>query len=407
MAKFIKRSSIEEVADIDCFGCFGFSFLREPKKAVEPRRGMMGNNTSRELLLDDDEEEEGSYNNNSDMSDTGNGEDYDFQSPRSFLLRKHTLSFDRRTTMDTRLLTNMSMNVRLVLAAMGSVLYRSRADGKHYAIKAFHKSHLNARAHAPWHSVGHVIKLTAQEEVALELGNSKGVPVDTSASFDRMQGAMKIFAVDETSVSGYIYHHLLGHEVEMQMVRNTLPRRFGAPGLPELIASQVSVCAPSNVAVDQLAVKISATGLKVLIDESTQATEPECLIPLVLGVKQVVLDGDHCQLGPVIMCKKAARAGLAQSLFERLVLLGVTINERQSPAIAFPWPVPNRPMFFYVQFVLWRVDSTTHVEKSSTYLIDAMWQRQFPVLDNFSHLLIFTEENHEWINFYTLKQHLD
>lgn len=38
----------------------------------------------------------------------------------------------------------------------------------------------------------------------------------------------------------YIYHHLLGHEVEVQMVRNTLPRRFGAPGLPELNASQVS-----------------------------------------------------------------------------------------------------------------------------------------------------------------------
>lgn len=37
----------------------------------------------------------------------------------------------------------------------------------------------------------------------------------------------------------YIYHRLLGHEVEMQTVRNTLPRRFGAPGLPELNASQV------------------------------------------------------------------------------------------------------------------------------------------------------------------------
>ena len=61
----------------------------------------------------------------------------------------------------------------------------------------------------------------------------------------------------------------------------------------------------------------------VLIDESTQATEPECLIPLVLGAKQVVLVGDHCQLGPVIMCKKAARAGLSQSLFERLVMLGI------------------------------------------------------------------------------------
>ncbi|KAI3756474.1 hypothetical protein L1987_56295 [Smallanthus sonchifolius] len=382
-------------------------------------------------------------------------------------------------------------------------------------------------AHPAWQSVGHVIKLTAQEEVALELRASQGVPVDLnhgfsvdfvwkSTSFDRMQGAMKNFAVDETSVSGYIYHHLLGHEVEMQMVRNALPRRFGAPGLPELNASQVFavksvlqrpisliqgppgtgktvtsaalvyhmakqgqgqvlVCAPSNVAVDQLAEKISATGLKVvrlcaksreavsspvehltlhyqvrhldtsekselhklqqlkdeqgelsssdekkykalkratereisqsadvicctcvgagdprlanfrfrqvLIDESTQSTEPECLIPLVLGAKQVVLVGDHCQLGPVIMCKKAARAGLAQSLFERLVLLGVkpirlqvqyrmhpslsefpsnnfyegtlqngvTINERQSTGIDFPWPVPNRPMFFYVQ----------------------------------------------------------
>ncbi|KAJ9152585.1 hypothetical protein P3X46_026140 [Hevea brasiliensis] len=382
-------------------------------------------------------------------------------------------------------------------------------------------------AHPAWQSVGHVIKLTAQEEVALELRASQGVPVDVnhgisvdfvwkSTSFDRMQGAMKTFAVDETSVSGYIYHHLLGHEVESQNVRNTLPRRFGAPGLPELNASQVFavksvlqrpisliqgppgtgktvtsaaivyhmakqgqgqvlVCAPSNVAVDQLAEKISATGLKVvrlcaksreavsspvehltlhyqvrhldtsekselhklqqlkdeqgelsssdekkykalkratereisqsadvicctcvgagdprlanfrfrqvLIDESTQATEPECLIPLVLGAKQVVLVGDHCQLGPVIMCKKAARAGLAQSLFERLVLLGVkpirlqvqyrmhpslsefpsnnfyegtlqngvTVNERQSSGIDFPWPVPNRPMFFYVQ----------------------------------------------------------
>ena len=60
----------------------------------------------------------------------------------------------------------------------------------------------------------------------------------------------------------------------------------------------------------------------VLIDESTQSAEPECMIPLVLGCKQVVLVGDHQQLGPVIMNKKAAKAGLNQSLFERLVMLG-------------------------------------------------------------------------------------
>ena len=42
-----------------------------------------------------------------------------------------------------------------------------------------------------------------------------------------------------------------------------------------------------------------------------------------LCCSQVVLVGDHCQLGPVIMCKKAAEAGLCQSMFERLRLLGV------------------------------------------------------------------------------------
>lgn len=75
-----------------------------------------------------------------------------------------------------------------------------------------------------------------------------------------------------------------------------------------------------------------------------QACEPECLIPILMGVKQLILVGDHCQLGPVVMCKKAAKAvgvarasnisarsvdsgcrvqGFTQSMFERLVLLGV------------------------------------------------------------------------------------
>jgi regulator of nonsense transcripts 1 len=103
------------------------------------------------------------------------------------------------------------------------------------------------------------------------------------------------------------------------------------------------------------------------------------MIPLVLGCKQVVFVGDHLQLGPVIMNKKAARAGLAQSLFERLIVLGnrpirlevqyrmhpcladfpsnmfyegtlqngVTAPERLRKHVDFPWPVPTLPMFFY------------------------------------------------------------
>lgn len=40
-------------------------------------------------------------------------------------------------------------------------------------------------------------------------------------------------------------------------------------------------------------------------------------------ILQVILVGDHCQLGPVITCKPAAGAGLVMSLFERLRLLGI------------------------------------------------------------------------------------
>ena len=54
--------------------------------------------------------------------------------------------------------------------------------------------------------------------------------------------------------------------------------------------------------------------MQVLVDESTQATEPEVLVPLVMGAKQLVLVGDHCQLGPVIMNRKVASAMHAAAL---------------------------------------------------------------------------------------------
>ncbi|CEG35112.1 regulator of nonsense transcripts 1 homolog [Plasmopara halstedii] len=379
-----------------------------------------------------------------------------------------------------------------------------------------------------WEGTGHVLRLE-ESEVALEM-RSNNVPVEItdgylvdfvwkSTSFDRMQAAMKTFAVDDTSLTGYLYHKILGHDVGVQPLR--IPRsvgtHFSAPGLPELNTSQmeavkgvleqplsliqgppgtgktvtsasivyhmskqnmgqVLVTAPSNIAVDHLTMKISATGLRVvrlaaksreavassvehlslhamiksldspdkadlrklmqlkddqgelssqdekrfkslkrqaereilqaadvicttcvgageprlsnfrfrqvLIDEATQATEPECLIPIVQGAKHVVMVGDHCQLGPVVMNKKAAKAGLNQSLFDRLLKIdlkhrpfrlrvqyrmhpflsefpsnefyegdlqnGVAASERQLSNVDFPWPNPNKPTFFYI-----------------------------------------------------------
>ncbi|RLO00555.1 hypothetical protein DYB28_014748, partial [Aphanomyces astaci] len=62
-----------------------------------------------------------------------------------------------------------------------------------------------------------------------------------ATSFDRMQSAMKTFAVDDTSLTGYLYHKLLGHEVEMQTFRTKGHAATGlsVPGLPELNPSQL------------------------------------------------------------------------------------------------------------------------------------------------------------------------
>ncbi|CAF1092391.1 unnamed protein product [Rotaria sordida] len=411
-----------------------------------------------------------------------------------------------------------------------------------------------------WSGVGHVVKVPNNygEEIGIELKISQGAPIEystnfavefvwKSTSFDRMQAALKTFAVDENSVSAYLYHRLLGHEVEDLVMKVTLPKRFSAPGLPELNHSQVYavktvlqrplsliqgppgtgktvtsativyhlikqnqgqvlVCAPSNIAVDQLTEKIHKTGLKVvrlcaksrealdspvsflalhnqirnlesepelkklqqlkdetgelssadekryrtlkrkcesdllrnadvicctcvgsgdprlshgyqfrsiLIDESTQATEPECMVPVVLGARQLILVGDHCQLGPVVMSKKAAKAGLSQSLFERLVVLGirpirlqvqyrmhpalsafpsnifyegslqngVTASERTIKGLDFPWIQSDKPMFFHCSFGQEEISSSgtsylnrteaNMVEKTATRLLKA------------------------------------
>lgn len=386
-----------------------------------------------------------------------------------------------------------------------------------------------------WSGTGIVVKTpdNFSEEVTLEIrkgGDEKQIPTGESHPFAlefvwndityrRMQQALKLFATDDYSVSGYIYHNLLGHDIPETFLDVPLPEQFSIQGFNELNVSQVNavkqvlrrpfsliqgppgtgktvvsttiiyhlanirrqnpekgskilVCAPSNVAVDQLAERIASTGVDVLrltarsresmsssvehltiqhalrhgdhgftrlqklfelkdelgefsaadekefaklekkaseaiirkaevicctcstagnfklqnltfsavlIDEVTQASEPECLIPLVHGCKQVVFVGDHQQLGPVILNSKAADAGLNKSLFERLILIGhvpirLTVQYRMHPSLSefpsnmfyegslqngvttasrvlkyvdFPWPQPQHPMLFW------------------------------------------------------------
>ena len=335
-------------------------------------------------------------------------------------------------------------------------------------------------------------------------------------SFKRMLDGLFAFVNDESSVSNYIYSKILGHNVEEKKFKYQVPNELNVKGLPQLNHSQkegiekainsplfliqgppgtgktvtsaaivyhlanldvgkILVCAPSNIAADQLSEKIEKIGLKVvrvcaksresistrvehlslhnqlrklegkkeykrffemlkkkeeegnvlsnkdhekykklkkkaeeeiinecqvvvttcissfdkrlnsfrfpivLIDEATQACESECILPLLHGAKHAIIVGDHCQLGPVVLCKNAAKAGLKMSLFERLVKLkikphmlqvqyrmhpklsefpsntfydgnlqnGVNSDERIYFNVNFPWPNVKKPTFFY------------------------------------------------------------
>ena len=83
----------------------------------------------------------------------------------------------------------------------------------------------------------------ASEEVALEMRGGGAPPVATtvgysvefvwkSATFDRMQRALKAFAVDETCMSGYLYH---------RCARLALPNRSN---ITSLCADRLCLCLP-------------------------------------------------------------------------------------------------------------------------------------------------------------------
>lgn len=143
-----------------CCGCFGFSSSRKPNKAARPYRGIP-HSASQESLLDDDVEDEDDGFYNGDMTETGIPDEYDFHSPtkrseqilisllesgmicREFPV-KETNSLIRSEDEDGNKTINEFVRERKIGAGSYGkvVLYRSRVDGKHYAIKAFHKSHL-------------------------------------------------------------------------------------------------------------------------------------------------------------------------------------------------------------------------------------------------------------------------
>ncbi|XP_076894134.1 serine/threonine-protein kinase GRIK1-like isoform X1 [Bidens hawaiensis] len=162
---FIMGYSLASVAEMGCCGCFGFSFRKKQEK-VRPN-SHIGNHISQELLLNDeveeeeDEEEEDNYSYGDDMSESEKGDHEEFRNPsrlsedillyrmqNGLICREFPVKETHKVVRSEDENGNKTVNeyVREYKIGSGSygkvVLYRSRVDGKHYAIKAFHKSHL-------------------------------------------------------------------------------------------------------------------------------------------------------------------------------------------------------------------------------------------------------------------------
>ncbi|XP_051134394.1 serine/threonine-protein kinase GRIK2-like isoform X2 [Andrographis paniculata] len=127
----------------------------------------MCTSASQECLLDDEDDEdmeEGDEDDrfsNGDMTSTGNGEESDFHTSskkseeilmhridqglicREFLVKETSTLVRSEDEYGNKTVNEYVRERKVGAGSYGKVvLYRSRIDGKHYAIKAFHKSHL-------------------------------------------------------------------------------------------------------------------------------------------------------------------------------------------------------------------------------------------------------------------------
>ena len=181
---------------------------------------------------------------------------------------------------------------------------------------------------------------------------------------------------DKKAAEQFAWYHKLSKDVEYLTETDQLRYRILLKRALSLALSSVPVvcCTCSSAADPALQGRHFDS---CLMDEATQAFEPEAYVPLVSsGIQRLVLVGDPKQLGPVVTNPAAAESGLGTSLFERLLLCGypftlLDTQYRMHPSLAkfasqqfydsrvvsgveasdrlptpaFPWPVPTVPCF--------------------------------------------------------------
>lgn len=155
---FSKDYSITRVTEMGCCGCFGF--VRKPKSVSRPGSGST-NCLSQEFLLEEDIEEVDDRSYNGEVSDTAHGDDGELQSRvqrseeilmlrtqngmicREFPVKETHKLIRSEDENGNKMINEYVREYKIGSGSYGKVvLYRSLKDGNHYAIKAFHKSHL-------------------------------------------------------------------------------------------------------------------------------------------------------------------------------------------------------------------------------------------------------------------------
>ncbi|PIA37409.1 hypothetical protein AQUCO_03000179v1 [Aquilegia coerulea] len=153
---FRKSGSFSQLMEMDCCSCFGF--IKKPKRSLRPV-SISDSWFSRECLLNDNLEDSFLYNgestnipNECDSGQHNRGKSFEeifvLRSKNGTICREVPVKETHRLVRTEDENGNKMVNEYVRECKIGSgsygkvVLYRNNMDGKPYAIKVFHKSHL-------------------------------------------------------------------------------------------------------------------------------------------------------------------------------------------------------------------------------------------------------------------------
>ncbi|GAB4859214.1 Serine/threonine-protein kinase grik2 [Ancistrocladus abbreviatus] len=164
-SKYSKSYSITSLLEMGCCGCFGFS--RRPRRTKRPNVAFRSR-LSQQHLLDEEIEDDDDQSDNGEATNMTPGDDGEvptsakrcediimFRIQNGLICRQFPVKETRKLVRSEdengkKMINDYVHECRIGAGSYAKVvLYRSGTDGKHYAIKAFHKSHLLRQRVAP------------------------------------------------------------------------------------------------------------------------------------------------------------------------------------------------------------------------------------------------------------------